>query len=183
MSALNSLTNRFNDFSNLSFESLTLIQIPIPIEDKAYILVEADTDARVAYQNINARAARFNSEGTLSGVDGIANVEPQLVAMCLYYADPSTADINDKSTFKLRLDKNNNVDKQFRVPESVIKKWPGRITGKLYDTIKDISELTENETEEGITKQIEKLNKRLEKVRANKILPKKEQEDTTDTST
>lgn len=178
----NSLAQRFrNDYSNLSFTSLALTQVPIPIDGEAYILVEADEDARVTYQNINARAARFNEEGNLAGVDGIANVEPQLVAMCLYKADAS--DVDDKSTYKLRFDKNNNIDRQFRVEEVKIKKWPGRIIGQLFDIIKDISELTEQETEEGLQKQINKLTRRLEKLRSNKSLPKKEQEDTGDTST
>lgn len=161
--------------NDLSFDSLEPIQVPRRLGNKAYIILEASESARVAYQNAGARAARFNSEGNLSGVEGVANIEPLLVSLCLYEAD--FTDIEDKSTYKLRLNQNGDPDSKYLVPVQVINKWPGRIVGAIFDTIKDISEM-EKEDEQSLEKQVAKLQKRLDKLRSNKGIEKKELEDT-----
>lgn len=165
----------------LVFDTLAPITVPIVGLDKPYILREADADAKATYQSATARAARFNEEGTVSSVEGLGNVEPQLVAACLYEAECDDKD--DPDTYRLRLTPQGDVDKRYLVKESVVRKMKSSVVSKLFDTIKDISEFEEGkETEESLQKQIDKLTKRLNKLKSRKDASKKEQEDTGDTS-
>ena len=136
-----------NGFEEIDYGDLSLIQIPVRIGGGAYVLQEADEAAAVAYQNAATKAARFNEDGNLTGVDGAADVEPLLVSRCLFDRSPA-----------------GGVGSP--VPLDTIKKWPARIVSKLFEKAKEISQLDTAETVEKLEKQIARSQARLVKLKA-----------------
>ena len=141
-----------NPASEMIFESLEPVTFPFKIKDAKtnsfiqYYLREATEDAAVKYRNAAMRAARF-TDGKLSSVEGVADVEPLLVSLCLYQITP-------KGDVPVQL--------------ATIRGWPARIVKPLFEKAKQLSNLDEGEDEAGIQKQIEDLSERLAKMREDK---------------
>jgi hypothetical protein len=131
----------FND------DDLTLVEVPVKIRNEDYILKEADGNVACQYRNASTRCARMN-DGKVTGVDGVADVEPFLVSLCLFKVLSTGA----------------------RVPVDVkvVRSWPSRIIKPLFDRAKEISKLDEDDSEVSLTEQIKKLNERLTKLRESK---------------
>lgn len=118
---------------SLHFDSLSLIRIPVMIENKRYYLQEADGEAGSAYRD--AKMAGMKSEldddGNSKSVSfaGVNKAELILLSCCLY--------------------EENGTDTGIRVSRDVIKSWPDRVTQKLVEKVKEISELsgTKNPTQ------------------------------------
>ena len=109
----------------MDFSDLSLAEVPVQIGDKQYTLREATGDAACLYRNALLRCTKLGPQGKPETVQGMADVEPYLVSLCLF-------DENDKP-----------------VKASVIRKWPARIQASLFTRIKEISDLgDEGEGEE-----------------------------------
>jgi len=114
----------------LRFDDLTPTEVPVYLAGKSYILREASGDAACKYRNAMLACTRLGPDGKPSSIQGMADIEPLLVSMCLYNAEEG-----DKSFGKC-------------VPLNIIRSWPSRVQKSLYDKVKEISEIGE-EDEEG----------------------------------
>lgn len=99
-------------------------QIEVQIGDKSYVLKEASEDAAAKYQNALFRSTTLGPDMKPVKVDGLADIEPLLVSLCLY-------------------DGEGNL-----VPLDVIRSWPARIVKKLYQWVRENSDLEGGEGEE-----------------------------------
>jgi len=131
----------------LNFDSITLIEVPVTIAGKKYVLREADGNAAIAFRNAQLQYMHFSEDGKPQSMQGMAATETLLVSLCL--VDEAGAN----------------------VPEQVIRKWPNRIQKTLYERAREISEL-DDDTEEALEKQMQNLQRRLGKLR--KDSPKNE---------
>ncbi len=123
---------------NFDLEPRTL---KVTIFGKPYVLREAMGDAVVKYRNKVTSAASLSSEGKLAKVGNIADAEPGLVASCLYR-------VTDTGVEEL-------------VTEQFVRNLPNRIMKRLYDTIKEISDMDEVETKESLMKQKKDIEQKL----------------------
>lgn len=104
---------------------------------KNYVLTEAFGDAEIGYENAIIKCAK-PVDGKPTSAEGIPDIDPKLVADCLY----ETSDTDGK-----------------RTPVSVKElraKFPGRLIKQLAKRVKQMSDM-DGATVEGIDKQIEAL--------------------------
>jgi hypothetical protein len=167
------LISMFQEAMDLS--DIVPVEIPVQYGGKHYILREASGQAIVEWQNAMFSAARLGPDGRPTSLDGAGNADMVLLALSLYEADEEG---------KLRTNKLGYPDPRYLVPQSTIKAWPGRVQDRLLKRLRVISEMDEGENEETLTKRIEELQTRLNRVRAlrKEEAPKKEPPDTTDGS-
>lgn len=150
------------EMQEMVFDDLDTIRIPVKIGGKPYVLVEADEDTAVRYQNAQMRATKFSDDGKPSGIDGFADADPFLLSMCLF----EVTEKGDRA-----------------IPISQLRKWKHRVVNPLIEKVKEISELTSSDTVAGIEKQITKLQSKLRTLKAKDgDYLKNEQDDTTGTS-
>lgn len=145
-------------------DSLEPIGIPYRIAGKSYLLREADEGAAIRYRDAQIACAQM-ADGKVVGVRGAAGVQALLVSLCLFER-PNSQDLT--------------VERP--VPLSVIKSWPAKVIRQLFEKVRDISDLSEQETPEQLEEQIAKLQERLAKLRAEESKAKNEPNATTDTS-
>ena len=125
--------------------------IPVSIGEKRYELHEADEGAACVYSNESIKGATFGPDGKMVRMEGIGNVQPLLVSLCLREA---LVDDQGEPT---------GVTRKVSVQE--IKKWKPRVVRHLFNAAKEISNLgEEEETEEGLLKQREEIDRKLEKL-------------------
>lgn len=129
--------------------------VPVTIGGRKYLLKEATADAAVRYRNAAARAARM-TDGKVTGVDGIAEAEPLLVANCL---------------FELRGDGGTGP----LVSVTTIKGWAVRVQKQLFDRIKEMSDgLVDTPTAEVLEREIAERQRQLADLRKGASDPKGE---------
>lgn len=124
----------------LVFESPARAEVPVKIGDRSYILREADEGAATEWRLYNMRHTHL-ANGKVVGVSN-ADAEVLLVSLCLFEKEAD--------------------GKERRVIVPQIKQWPPRIVRVLFQKAKEISQLSEEKPED-IKKQIEALQKKLEK--------------------
>lgn len=134
-----------NDFSEDSFK-----EVPFKIGKDVYTVREADGDASYKYRNKIIGCTEIGADGQAKSVKDIADVEPFLISMCLLDA-----------AGKL-------------VPATVIRKFRASVCKRLYELIKEISELDDNTTNdvEGLEKQLKEVQEKLDKAKAKEDAPK-----------
>jgi len=110
-------------------------QIKVEIGDKSYVLKEASEDAAAKYQNALFRSTTLGPDMKPVKVDGLADIEPLLVSLCLYDGEENL------------------------VPLDVIRSWPARIVKKLYQWVRENSDLEGGEGDEGEDREEERLGK------------------------
>lgn len=103
--------------------SLKTIEIPVNIDGKPHVLVEASADVARQYKNSIVRSTKFE-DGKPSGVDGIADAEIELVSGCLFEI------VNGKD--------------RKQIHRSILSNWPNKAVKPLYDKVRQISNLVEN---------------------------------------
>ena len=130
------------------------VEIEITYRGTKYMLCEATGDVAARYQNAIFRASRLD-DGKLVGMDGLADASLILVAGCLFHRDK-------------------DGKKGASVSLPTIKAWPNRNTKKLFETARDISDLGDQDTVEGLEKQIVALQKRLDTIRKKNRTPEEE---------
>lgn len=116
------------------FDDAEPIYVPVTIRGKQYMLVEADTDTAIKFQDCNMRAARWDSQKMqISGFAGLTETQVVLLCGCLK---------------EVRKDDKGNVipdpvDSRYpalgRVAEGFIRNLPYSITGPLFLRARAIS--------------------------------------------
>lgn len=134
----------------LVFDDITPITEPVRLGKKLYVLREADGEAITKWKNMQIRSARMQ-DGQVVGMGEAADSQPYLIHMCLYEATENG---------DLYVLQNGEPDPKYRVPISVIRRWKGTISEKIYDRIIEISGLQDDKPD-SIRKQIERLQSRL----------------------
>lgn len=133
--------------NELNFDNLSLIEVPVSLEGKKYVLREADEDTATAYRNATIAGAKME-DGQVTGMpSNLGGVQSLLVSRCLFPLDKDGAPL----------------------PNSVARKtvmgWPSRVVKPLFEKAKEISELDEDESLEDMVKQQAKLAKKIAKMR------------------
>lgn len=146
------MTEEQVDISPMDFGDLKPVEIPVSIQGKQYVLREASGDAACRFRNAVAKSYKLTPDGKAVAIDGLPDVEPLLVSMCLYVPGADG---------KLVVKANGDVDQKTLVPIATIRGWPSSVMKKLFEKAKAISELGENDNIEVVEKQIEVLQRRL----------------------
>lgn len=123
----------------INFDEMDLApkEVPITFQGKNYILIEASEEAAVKYRNASMKAMRME-DGKLVRIEGIADVEPLLVSLCLVTAEGRAP-----------------------ISEKVIRGWPARVVKQLFDRCMEMNpDIREKPpTKESLDDQIQKLQK------------------------
>lgn len=120
-----SLENQESNF--FEFDLTETITIPVRIKDKdgvvrEYELREATGDIACRWRNAIFARTELGPNGKPKSLGNIADTEPILVSLCLF----------DTKT-------NNNVSVQ------TVRSWPSKIQKSLFEKIKEISDLEDDE--------------------------------------
>ena len=127
----------------LIFEDLSIVEVSVKIAGEDYILREANGDIAAKYRNAVAACTKIGTGGRLSELQGVGDVEPKLVAWCLF-----------KQTATVGLQ---------AVPEATVRSWPNRIQRALFDRAKKIGHLEEEPlTEEALRAKLKELQEKLD---------------------
>lgn len=127
---------------DLDFTNLEPIEIPIPYGSVTYYLREASEDIHKQYRS---RAMKcYDTTGVIKNPDMAAETPQWFVAMCLF-TEPGG-------------------DSKKRVDMSIVKGMPTRIVARLFDKLRKISGMDQEETPDSLRKQIEALQKQLEEL-------------------
>ncbi len=129
-----------NDFN---FDDLSVTEVPVSYGGIKYILREASEDVAAAYRNASIAGAKLEDGKLVEMPGNIAGVQALLVSRCLF---PITGE-GEVSTKP--------------VPQKVVGGWPSRVVKPLFEKVKEISELDEEEDLEALFKQRDKLNERI----------------------
>ncbi len=105
----------------LNFD-LEFVVIPVTIGGVKYELREANGDATCRWRNSILNKTKLNDAGKAESIHNIADTEPILVSLCLF-----------------------PLGKKKNVPVETVRSWPNRVQKKLFEKIKEISELDEDE--------------------------------------
>lgn len=130
-------TETVMDFGDLS----TPIEVEIKnLNGKDYRLREASGDVVCKFQNKRAKCMKFGTDGKTASVENIADIDPELVSMCMFgEGKPGEFTIN--------------------VPVATVRSWSARILKQLVDKVKKISDMEELE------ESVAELEKKLEAAR------------------
>lgn len=141
-----------NDFSDDGFK-----EVDFKIGKEIYKVREADGDASYKYRNKIIGCTELGADGQAKSVKDIADVEPFLISMCLFDA-----------AGKL-------------VPATTIRKFKATVCKRLYELIKEISELDDGTTDDiaGLEKQLASVKEKLDKAKAKEDAPKNEPSNST----
>lgn len=150
----------------LNFDDLAPIEIPVSVARKKYVLREASGGASVIWRDAVGRAVKIGPEGKPAGIDGMASTEPLLISQCLYVPDESG---------KIRLQPNGDPDQRYLVPIQTIRSWQARVQNKLFEKIKEISDLDNKETEKTLEEKMAKLKEQMATLHTNGDRAKNEQ--------
>jgi hypothetical protein len=131
----------------MNFDDLAPIEIPTSIGGKKYVLREASGGAAVRYRSASARCLRMN-DGKLSAMEGIGELEPLLISMCLF-------EVTERGSVSMDTPQG----------RTLINSWPSRVHRALYEKAKEISPgLEEKETTETIQRRVQRDTKKLEEL-------------------
>lgn len=123
---------------SLNFDGFTLVEIPVTILGKKYLIREASGDAACKYRNAVFKSTTMGPDGKPVKIEGLADVQPLLVSLCLYLVG-----------------ENGEVGQL--VPLSVVRSWPDRIIRPLFQEIKRISVLDDTDDVETMNRRDEAL--------------------------
>ncbi len=118
-----------NKLEPMEFADLEPVLVPVKIGGRKYVLKEPSEAASVKYRNALMRAAKFGTDGSVTAADGLADLEPLLVSLCLF-----------------ELDKD-NFEKP--VPLETVLAWPPRVVGPLFERAKALGGIGEKAGDAG----------------------------------
>ncbi len=131
------------DLAPMDLGDLTPAVVPVRLGGEDYVLREASGAVAVMYRNKQLAATRIK-DGKFDGVGNAADAEPYLVSLCL---------------FKL-------VDGvEHAVRESTVRAWRQSVQTVLFERVKRISGMDEEETEESLERQLGEVQRKLDRVR------------------
>ncbi len=125
----------------IDFGDITPIVVSVTINQERYELREATGDVACRYRNALLKCTQLGPEGKPQKIEGMADIEPFLVSMCLFKENGAA------------------------VNAAVVRAWPSHVLKKLFETAKEISKLDEDETVESLEKQKAAIEKQLAKLR------------------
>jgi hypothetical protein len=128
------MSDDFNPYKEMIFDDITRVEVPVTIWKKKYILVEASEEAHCKWRNFQIAQAKISRTGKVEGIGNVADSEPLLVSLCLYYADENG---------RLPVNKDGDPSPKFLVPLQKIKAWPSRVVSPLFERLKKISKIDE----------------------------------------
>lgn len=137
---------------SLDFSLINPVELPVIVGDKKYILREASGDAACKYRNNLLKSTKMSPDGKVQSVEGLADIEPFLVSLCLF-------EVTEKGDKPVAL--------------HTIRSWPNRVQKALFEEAKRISYLDDIETVESLNKQIDELTKRRDALAVSKEDPSK----------
>ena len=114
--------------NELNFDT-TPTRLPVKIDGVEYTLQEANGKAACIYRNTMLKCSKLGPSGKVSSVEGLADVEPLLVSLCLF----------DSANNPVSLEK--------------VLSWPSRIIKPLFENAKQISELEEEDEDKAKNEQ------------------------------
>lgn len=132
----------------LDFGDLEPTEVSVRIKKKDYVLREASGDASCKYRNAMLKSTRLGPDGKPVQIDGMADTEPLLVALCLFEKRPQEG----------------GGAKEVPVSVQEVRAWPGWLVKRLFDKAKEISNLDEKEGRAEIQSKIDKLGEKLAKL-------------------
>ena len=157
----------------MRFDDLAPQHVEVYVGQKKYYLCEPSEDAVCKFRNAVSRETKWQ-DGKLAYVGNMADTEPMLVSMCLYRAT------DDGS---LPVDGNGRPDQKHLMALSAVRSWPARIVSALYKKARTLGNLDEDDSPDGLQRQIEELQNRLDAVRNGEgVSSKNVPEPTTGTS-
>lgn len=131
------MTNSFD------FGDLTLIEIPVTVAGKKYVLREADEETAAIYNNERIKGVKVDDAKVVGLPDDIGGMQSLLVSRCLFPL--------------------NGEDQPF--PNPITRKevmgWPARIVKPLFLKAKEISELDDVDDLASLEKQRDDIEKRI----------------------
>lgn len=133
--------------NGLNFDSLELIEIPVTIGGKPYILREAGESSAARYKDAQLKGMKVveGTDGSKTGVvDKINETRALLVSLCLFEKVGDTGERN--------------------VSLMDIKNWPHRIVNKLFEKAEEISQLEKEDKREELIKKITALQNKVKKI-------------------
>lgn len=101
----------------LNFDDLQLVQIPVTLQGGKYYLREASGEAAAAYRDELMRGATLNEQGQAVRVDNWSKAQLILISHCL---------VDDRGLL---------------VPIAKVKSLPARVTDRLAEKAREISNL------------------------------------------
>lgn len=106
----------------LVFETIDLVEVPVTIGAKKFVLREPTADTASRFRSAAARCMKMSGDN-LSSIDGIGGIEPLLVSLCLFEVDAEG----------------------FRqaVPLGTIMTWPSKVIKPLFALAKQLGDLDE----------------------------------------
>ena len=123
----------------LDFGSPNVLEIEFTFGGVDYVLVEASGGVKADHENAILRCAKV-VDGKPTSAEGIGDIEPQLVAGCLFI-------IKD--------------GKRMPVTLKQVRDLPGRVVRELATKLKTMSGLDQQDTVESLRNQIEALTRKL----------------------
>lgn len=98
-----------------------------------YVVFEASEGAATKYRNAAARSAVM-TDGKVTGVQGIGEIQPLLVSECIYeLKDGKVTTLADGVT----------PDPRSKIPLATVKFWSAKTVKPLFNWIKEVSQLDE----------------------------------------
>ena len=134
----------FDLMSPMDFPSIELPEVPVVVSGHKYVIRKASSDVGRKYRSMSARCVKM-TDGEMSGIDGIGDVQPFLLSLCLY----QVTDDGGRAP----------------VPIGTINCWPDDIVTPLFERARKLGNLQEAETTDTLEKSIAKMQKRLDKMR------------------
>jgi hypothetical protein len=160
------------DFDAQGLEPLEKV---VKFKGVKYILREASHDTAREFRNMNLRATHLTVDEDKSRsarFDGLANSQHFLVSRCLFVASPEG---------RTHLLPNGDVDPTFRVNPQSLLNWPNRVVEPLYDWIRKVSKLDDDEDDslsvDALEKKVRKLQERIAKKNKEASISKGEMTD------
>lgn len=138
----------------MEFEDQELAEVLVKIGSTRYILQEANGDIVVQHRNTVLAYTKYTNEGSVASLSGIASAEPLLISKCLYTTVPVDKDKPDGPVVKDKL-----VGLEF------VNNLRHRTMKNLFNRLKEISEMNDDESLEALEKQRDELNKKIAEIK------------------
>lgn len=140
----------------LVFDDITLIEIPVTVGEKKYVLREASEGVATKYRDAQIATTVLGETGKPRTVTGMAETEPLLVHWCLFIPVLETGEYVRTSSEGYKVKSN--------VPLGTVKSWKPSIVKALHKKIHEISDLTEDTSLKDLVKQKAELDKRIQEL-------------------
>lgn len=152
----------------MEFEDEELAEVLVKIGAHRYILQEANGDVVVQHRNTVLAYTKYTDSGNIASISGIASAEPFLISKCLYTTVPVDKDKPDGPVVKDKL-----------AGLAFVNNLRHRTMKNLFNRIKEISDMNDDESVEALTKQRDELNKKIAAIKEIEEKVKNSQSGTT----